>query len=65
MDMIDRANEESQRYLAERIRMAREYKPNRLKPMSCCYFCYEELTGDQLFCGQICSESYDQSVLRR
>jgi len=64
MDMVDRADEESQRYLLERIRMVRETKPNRLKPMECCYFCYEDLSGDQLFCGRICSDSHTRSLNR-
>ena len=67
MDEVDRANNEGQAYIDERIRQAQRAAATRLKPMMRCYYCNSELNSHMLFCDSECREDYEieQKARRR
>lgn len=64
-DPVDQGSEMAEFLLEVAIKNRGDYV--RLKPAGVCYYCTEEVPGQQLFCDLFCSKEYDrlESAKRR
>lgn len=63
-DEIDRSQEHQEAILAASIENARQVQ-STMRPKGRCYFCDENLTGDQLFCDPDCTADHERLTKQR
>lgn len=56
MDFADEAQIEEFNNIRHALHSLKKEPP--LAPKGECYFCYEEIEGNKLFCNNICAEKY-------
>lgn len=48
-----------QEFIQNSIKKSKKAKHTDLKPEKYCHTCFNDVTGDMLFCNDICAKEYD------